>query len=537
MVLPAQNINHSAFRSMFEREKLSGTNFSDWFRSHKLVLRVEKKSFVIEQPISPAPAADFTAQETKFMFEKQAGVDRIQKANKKSLNLKGRVREKARQRINQFISLSLKTLNLLLKSTGQRMMLATTARRPTVTRGVVSVSCLVDNGFIQCFTDYGISFSKNNILYFNAIPRDSIYEIDMLILVPNDFKVKDDGSFDQCVSCLSGKMTRKPFSCHTERATDLLRLVHTNVYGPLRQVSKLGYPKETMGYYFYFLPENKIVVVRCVEFLEKNLISQELSGRAVELEKIQAEDTSPFKNNSEITTEVEAFKLPQEEVVPVRRSERTHRAPERLCLNVEVEEHSLRDLNESINYKAALLDLESNKWLDAMNAKIQSIKIIKFDAWLIFLIMKMDVKTAFLHGYLDEDIYMVQPECFIDPKHRLFMDLRKHQEAGIRDLMRKSKNLREVAFILGIKIYRDRLKRLIRLSQSAYMDKFLKRFKMDNSKRGNILMQERLDLNKTQGASTLEEAKHMQNVPYALAVGSIMYAVRCTRPDVVCLKT
>nr|GFD17278.1 retrotransposon protein putative Ty1-copia subclass [Tanacetum cinerariifolium] len=45
-------------------------------------------------------------------------------------------------------------------------------------------------------------------------------------------------------------------------------------------------------------------------------------------------------------------------------------------------------------------------------------------------------------------------------------------------------------------------------------------------------MQERLELNKTQGALTPEEEKHMQNVPYASAVGSIMYAVRCTRPDV-----
>ncbi|GJW30590.1 hypothetical protein Tco_0047465 [Tanacetum coccineum] len=62
--------------------------------------------------------------------------------------------------------------------------------------------------------------------------------------------------------------------------------------------------------------------------------------------------------------------------------------------------------------------------------------------------------------------------------------------------------------------------------------KILKRYRMDNSKRGHIPMQERLDLNKTQGASTPEEVKRMQNVPYASAVGSIMYAVRCTRPDV-----
>ncbi|GKC93696.1 hypothetical protein Tco_1159138 [Tanacetum coccineum] len=45
-------------------------------------------------------------------------------------------------------------------------------------------------------------------------------------------------------------------------------------------------------------------------------------------------------------------------------------------------------------------------------------------------------------------------------------------------------------------------------------------------------MQERLDLNKTQGASTPEEVKRMQNVLYASNAGSIMYAVRCTRPEV-----
>ncbi|GJX92795.1 hypothetical protein Tco_0347381 [Tanacetum coccineum] len=45
---------------------------------------------------------------------------------------------------------------------------------------------------------------------------------------------------------------------------------------------------------------------------------------------------------------------------------------------------------------------------------------------------------------------------------------------------------------------------------------------MDNSKHGYIPIQEKLDLNKTQGASTLEEVKRMQNVPYASAVGSII---------------
>ncbi|GJU87509.1 retrotransposon protein, putative, ty1-copia subclass [Tanacetum coccineum] len=135
----------------------------------------------------------------------------------------------------------------------------------------------------------------------------------------------------------------------------------------------IGYPKEIMGYYSYFPPENKFFVARYVEFLENNLISQEASGRVVELEEIQDEDTSPSENTSEHLVEAESI-VHQEDVVPIRRFERTHRSLECLCLNVEVEEHSLGDLNEPTNYKAALSDPESNKWLDAMNAEMQSMK-------------------------------------------------------------------------------------------------------------------------------------------------------------------
>ena len=46
------------------------------------------------------------------------------------------------------------------------------------------------------------------------------------------------------------------------------------------------------------------------------------------------------------------------------------------------------------------------------------------------------------------------------------------------------KDLGEAAYILGIKIYRDRSIRLIGLSQSTYLDKALKKFKMDQSKKG-----------------------------------------------------
>ena len=46
------------------------------------------------------------------------------------------------------------------------------------------------------------------------------------------------------------------------------------------------------------------------------------------------------------------------------------------------------------------------------------------------------------------------------------------------------KDLGEASYILGIKIYKDRSRRLIGLSQSIYLDKILKKFNMDNAKMG-----------------------------------------------------
>nr|GEX43424.1 hypothetical protein [Tanacetum cinerariifolium] len=245
----------------------------------------------------------------------------------------------------------------------------------------------------------------------------------------------------------------------------------------------------------------------------------ELCGRTIELEEIQDEVTSPSENSSKIPMEVKGFEPPQEEVFLICRSARTHQAPNRLCLNVEVEEHSLRDLNEPANYKAAILDLESDarcykcERVD-YEEKFSSVIDIRAIRILIAIaafndcdIWQMNVKYAFLNGYLDEDVYIVQPEGFVDPKH-----LRKASGSDVTfiilyvdDIIMMGnhipslqsvktylgncfamKDLEEVSFILGIRLYRDRLQQLIRLSQSAYMNKILKRYRMDTSKLGRI---------------------------------------------------
>ena len=94
------------------------------------------------------------------------------------------------------------------------------------------------------------------------------------------------------------------------------------------------------------------------------------------------------------------------------------------------------------------------------------------------------------------------------------------------------KDLGEAAYILGIKIYRDRQRRLIALSQSTYLDKVLKRFRMDKAKKGSVPMLSGKTLSKTQSPATAEDREKMKVIPYASAIGSIMYAMQCTRPDV-----
>ncbi|GJS55785.1 zinc finger, CCHC-type containing protein [Tanacetum coccineum] len=49
--------NNSVFRSFFEKQKLTGPNFIDWYRQLRLVLSTEDKEYYLEHPIPAAPVA------------------------------------------------------------------------------------------------------------------------------------------------------------------------------------------------------------------------------------------------------------------------------------------------------------------------------------------------------------------------------------------------------------------------------------------------------------------------------------------------
>ncbi|KAL4333478.1 hypothetical protein GQ457_07G012200 [Hibiscus cannabinus] len=50
--------NNLSLRSLLEKEKLNGINFLDWFRNLRIVLKHERKEYVIEEPVPDEPEAN-----------------------------------------------------------------------------------------------------------------------------------------------------------------------------------------------------------------------------------------------------------------------------------------------------------------------------------------------------------------------------------------------------------------------------------------------------------------------------------------------
>nr|GEU28888.1 retrotransposon protein, putative, Ty1-copia subclass [Tanacetum cinerariifolium] len=235
-----------------------------------------------------------------------------------------------------------------------------------------------------------------------------------------------------------------------------------------------------------------------VEFFESKLLDQKASGSVEDLELIQEEDTNPSVDTS---------------------------------LNHEEDD---QEIDEP---QTALLDPESKKWLDAINVEMKSMK--DNDVWVLdelppnartigskwLFKKKSDIDAS--GSYIAILILYVDDILLMGNNIPMLQDVKSYLGRSFA-----IKDLGDVAYILRIKIYRDRSKWLIGLCQSAYIEKILKRYYMENSKRRTIPMQEKLKLSKSQGASTPAEKQDMQYIPYALATGSIMYVVRYTRPDV-----
>ncbi|GAA0158500.1 transmembrane signal receptor [Lithospermum erythrorhizon] len=92
------------------------------------------------------------------------------------------------------------------------------------------------------------------------------------------------------------------------------------------------------------------------------------------------------------------------------------------------------------------------------------------------------------------------------------------------------KDLGDAKKILGMRIIRDRDS--LRLTQEEYLKKVIKRFNMLDAKPVSTPIAAHFQLSVEQSPENEDELVHMDKVPYASAVGSLMYAMVYTRPDI-----
>eukprot|EP00253_Pinus_taeda_P015630 PITA_15630 len=162
----------------------------------------------------------------------------------------------------------------------------------------------------------------------------------------------------------------------------------------------------------------------------------------------------------------------------------------------------------------------------------------------------MDVKTSFLHGDFEEEIYMKQPEGFAVKGKKncdrviylvLYVNdilLVGNDKEIIQDLKTQlsskfeMKDLGAANYILGMEIKRYRAKRKLWLNYRKYVETILQRFNMQDSKPMKVPIPVGVRLSAEQCPKTQEEEEDMSRVPYESVVGSLMYAMVYTRPDI-----
>lgn len=96
------------------------------------------------------------------------------------------------------------------------------------------------------------------------------------------------------------------------------------------------------------------------------------------------------------------------------------------------------------------------------------------------------------------------------------------------------KDLGVATKILGIDIWRDKKHLRLCLSQETYLKKILDKFGVSNSKHVVTLENPQLKLCTTQSPSIEVERSYRNSISYTSTVGSLMYVMVCTRPDIAC---
>jgi hypothetical protein len=89
----------------------------------------------------------------------------------------------------------------------------------------------------------------------------------------------------------------------------------------------------------------------------------------------------------------------------------------------------------------------------------------------------------------------------------------------------------ELRWFLGFEIKRDRAARTISINQRNYIERMVERFRLTNAKPVATPMESAAQFSKDQSPSTPTQEMRMRGIPYAEAIGSVLWPVIISRPD------
>ncbi|GJX00946.1 retrotransposon protein, putative, ty1-copia subclass [Tanacetum coccineum] len=372
---------------------------------------------------------------------------------------------------------------------------------PSITKGVISVSRLEDNGFVNCFVkNHGILVSKDNLVYFYDIPHDGIYEIDLHSSNSND-----------------NSIYLKEVENQLEKTIKVIRSHHGG---------------EFMSQDFFdHIKEYEIVSQRTPPYTpQHNGVSERRNRTFLDMVlSMMSQTTLPKFFGIMLLSLLHAFSI----WFQLRRSARIRHAHDRLCLYIGSEEHELGDHHEPTNYKVALSDPESDKWIEPMNVEMQSMKDNKVQD---LVDLPPNSKTIGSKWFFKQKTNM-DGKVHTYKAHLVAKGFTQTYGVDYKETFSLVEDIKSIRILIAIVVYYDYeiwqmdVKTAFlngHLTKEVYM---VKPGGVCQSKISKPCMQASAvylwtkSSIKSQDASTPDEVKRMQTVPSASVVGSIMYVI------------
>ncbi|KAE8705357.1 hypothetical protein F3Y22_tig00110429pilonHSYRG00830 [Hibiscus syriacus] len=363
----------------------------------------------------------------------------------------------------------------------------------------------------------------------------------------------------------------------------------------------VGYGDDEFGYWFWDYENRKIIRSRDVIFNENVLYKDRATIESSSSNtKAETKEFAEFEEFSGNDVQINPEAVQEERRTPeLRRSSIFPKPTQRYSPSLHY--LLLTENGEPECYDEAMQVEDSVQWESSTKDEMDSlmsnqILVLKIVSAKNLHLEKLDVKTSFLHGDLEEEIYMRHPEGFIEAgKKNLVCRLKKSlyslkhaprqwykkfdsfmSSSGftrcqadhccyikkfdnifiilllyVDDMLVVGSDMQEIINlnqklskqfamkdlgaakqILGMRIKRGTKSGTLMLSQAEYINKVLSRFNMQDAKPVSTPLGVHFRLSKEQSTKTEEERAHMVKVLYASAIGSLIYVMVCIRPDI-----